>query len=1002
MSTRQRDASGRFAKSGGQSLGTATATILMVADKFADGARVVQKTSADAGKSVDGMSAAFGRAKKAASDFDNSKLGKVQEQIKAVRDSLALVSAAAAGVTLFGVKAAQDVNRTRTSIELLTGSVGKADKVFADVRKLTDKFHVPFDEAIKGAQAFLPLANSTGIAVEDLVKSAIRFQAYNPRKSFDDIKFSINEALSGDFVSIKDALDLSRKQRDDLKKAFETQGPQALLEGLNTILEERGFDDKTLEKLGESGANAFEIIKSEIKETMAVAFTPLLKDVVLPTIKAFGNFIRNLRETSPDLLKFAGGVTAIVAAGAPLLAFLASAITAYKTLKTASAGLNLGGTLGKVAKGGLAVAGGIALGTTVATGLANAGVQGGDLQRIRDGESASDILGERIKQLVVILTDAFISIAEGIAKAGVFLFNAIDQLANVFRLGGAIIGEIFGNLRRSVGLVIEGLGKFIDSVAGRFTVEGLKVQNAGLNEQKAGQEQALASAKERDRLVSELTRGFSPKPEDIAAVESTFRDLRSSVLGGLIGMLFPVEQAVQETASSVEDSANDIKKAMGDSEEYLQQQAQDIASTTKQYNEDIKGLETKKQQDIIELNKKFADEQIEIARERVKAETEALADLNNDLRKLNTDLTRETEKEGRDRARKNIEMQIEFQRDEVADAQSHLEKLQKIKVDAAKKEQDFVENFDFASLFDLSEQVVQQTNEANEEYDKQRQERVQALQYEREDLVREFGAQREERLIQYDQDRADRQAQYEQERARIVTESAEKLMLAQQAHANDLTQLQTKFVSEQQLRQQAYAAELQLLMQSEAARAQVIAQAQEALLQQAYSFMNRARPQPQPQNAGSGNGALSPSAVKAYNESIQRQRDRHRQAEQSGTRTPGVNGNESGRAFGGPVLGGRTYPVNEPRAGFGAEDFVRGTRSIPLPDGEGLFTPTRSGQIKPNPIGNGTPQLNVTVALNSPIDSGILTMDKAVALIQRAAEEGAQNVLNEWMASYAR
>jgi hypothetical protein len=993
MSTRQRDASGRFVKAGGQSLGTATATILMVADKFADGARVVQKSSADAGKSVDLLGGALGRAKKAAQDFDNSNLGKIQKEIKGVRDQLALVSAAAAGISFFGINQAREMARVNTQFSVLLGSQKLASQEMEKLKKFADDFHLPQSEILAAGANLLPLMKATGAEIDKLILSSSKLAQLDPAQGLQGAQTALREFLAGDVTSLYRRFELGIT-KDQYREVVENAkgDTNAMLDGLDALISKTGLTNDALKEMNE--ADPFPVLTDGLKTALAEGFTPLLKTLV-PIVKDFNAWLRNLRENHPEILKIGAALTVAVAAGAPLLTFISAAIAGFKAMKVAAAAVSLG----HLAKGGIAVAGGVALGTAGATALANAGVRTGDLGRIAGGESALDILGERLKQIFVIVIDQLFEFGRVLAKTVVYIQNAITQFVNVFKLGGTLIDELFGNLQLTFAKFVTALGEFIATLPGQ-AIEGQRIRGSGLQGQLDAGDRIITAQKARDDIVKELVRGFEPKQEDLDAVDANINAMKNTIVGGLIDMLFPMADAVEKVKPVFDNTtraANDAAKAIGDSEEYLQQQASDIADATKKYNDEISASELKKQQDIIALNEKFAQEQVEIARNRVKEEAKALEDLNNDLRKLNTDLTRDTEKEGRDRARKNIEMEIEFQREELADAEAHRDKLLQIEEDYRKRQQDAAENFDFAALFDLSEQVVQQTNAANEEYDKQRQERVQALQYEREDLVREYGAQREERLIQYEQDRADRQAQYEQERARIVNESAEKMLLAQQAHSNELTQIANKYANEQALRQQAYANELALLMQTEQQRLQIMAQAQEALLQQAYSFMNRARPGANAGSSGSRNGSLDQAAVDAYNKSIQAQRDRHERAERENKKTYGVGGYESGRAWGGPVLGGRTYPVNEIRN----ESYVRGTQTIPLPDGAGFFTPNRSGEIKPN-RSESKPQINVTVQLNAPIDSGILTLDQAIPLIQRAAQEGAEIVLNDWLAQYSR
>src|SRR6185295_6246350 len=97
-----------------------------------------------------------------------------------VKTKIAGISAVAAGVTALGVKAAQDVKTLTTGIELLTGSQQKAADIMAQTRKLADDFHSPYLDLLSGARAFLPLAKGTGVQIDALLKTAIKFQAYNP------------------------------------------------------------------------------------------------------------------------------------------------------------------------------------------------------------------------------------------------------------------------------------------------------------------------------------------------------------------------------------------------------------------------------------------------------------------------------------------------------------------------------------------------------------------------------------------------------------------------------------------------------------------------------------------------------------------------------------------------------------------------------------------------------------------------------------------------------
>src|SRR5690606_11637051 len=91
------------------------------------------------------------------------------------------------------------------------------------------------------------------------------------------------------------------------------------------------------------------------------AFRPLLMDFVIPAAKQFTEFLRGLRETNPEILKFGAGLTIVVAAASPLLAALGMVAGGLSNIIALSA--RAAPLLAKVmatgaGRGALAVAGG--------------------------------------------------------------------------------------------------------------------------------------------------------------------------------------------------------------------------------------------------------------------------------------------------------------------------------------------------------------------------------------------------------------------------------------------------------------------------------------------------------------------------------------------------------------------------------------------------------------------------------------------------------------------
>lgn len=931
----------------------------------------VAKSAETGGQKVEGalnrIASGFQRATTAAKAFDNTALGKVQKGLDSIKNKIAGISLAVAGLVGLGVKAAQDVKTLTTSIELLTGSAEEAKQIMDDTRKLADKFNSPYLDLLQSAKAFLPLARQNNIQMEDLQKLALKIKAVAPQKTFDEIKFSVSEALSGDFVSIKDAIDLTRSQRDELKKALEDGGPQAVLSGISDILEARGFDDKMLEKFGESGANAFAELRSEVTETLSVAFLPLLNDVVLPLIKAFGNLIRGLRESNPDILKLGAGFTLIVAAATPLIGVLTTLIANFKALKAASAFTGgLGGKLGAIAKGAAVVGGGVIAGAGIAQGLANAGARSGDLGRIASkesggkGENVMDVLGERIKQIFVILVDQFLHFGHTLAKVALFIWNAGDQIVNIFKLIGSFVREFGATLQSVVGDLLVGISQLIAKIPG---AEGMAIGilQAGGDLQRRGMIEKDAALDQRGDAAARLAQGLEVPQSELDRVEANFNALRENVIGGLVGFLFPVEQKAEEVAGDLEDAGETVAAAIGDTPEFIAEQQAEIADAYKTYIEDIKKIDEEKNSALLKANQDFAAEQVKIAQDMADAERKALEDLIKDRDKLLLDFNRDGDKAERERRRDELENMIEFQRRERDDAQAHADKLVDIQKKSQVRQQELLLNLDFKGLFELQQTTNAELEGANQSFAEQRRERLTALDDEKSDMARAFAAEREERQIAFEQALYDRSIAYHAEQADIARQNTEKLAQARQQYTAELAQIQQKHQMELSLRQQAANQEFQFLVMSEKQRTDFLLQEQNRYLQGAAALFSK-------MGIKAPTSMQSQPLTSSQQQTVQKAMQSAQSIGQNILNSPAAQAisnflNPVKRAIGGGLFAGQTSVINE---GFRnqMEYFHLGSgRTYEMAGGAGLFTPFKSGTIDP---GTGQmPQINMPITVQA-------------------------------------
>lgn len=989
--------------------GIARGVIELITSRFEQSAKIIQRTSQQMATEVEKVgtssdkstkkmegglvrvASAFQRAEKTAQEFNKSPLGAIQKGLDAIADKLKYVSLAAGGFVGFGLKTANEIMRLEKQFTVLLGSEQKASNEMARLRKYAAEMKQPFSEVLKTAVQLTPVVKATGVDFEKLLGLTTKLSNFDPAQGAEGARLALNEFFSGSYLSLANRFELGVPREQYAKIMEEANGDaNKMIEGLTKILDVVGITDDYVKSM----ADPFALLGDAVKEAADTAFRPLLVDVVIPLVKQFTDFIKGLRESNPEVLKIGAGISVIVAALAPLSMALSAIISLWKgiSVAAAAAGISMGGAGAKLmgaakfaAGGAVAVGGGALIGGGIAQGIANSdfqrvnqknalGVQGldlstNDLDRIRSkeqgggGENVMDVLGERIKQLVVIIADVIISFGGIIAKGAAFAGNVLDQFGNAIKLAATVVEEIFAKMQILIGDVLVAAA---DNLSGLFDTTSLR--EGGQSSREAGtltldgdKNKNIKSLNERrGDLINRLAEGFAVPESKLQEIDTNIQNVKNTVLGGLTDMLFPVEQKAEEVATGLGDAGGTVAGAIGDTEEYLAEQAKNIADSTKTYNDDLAKLETDKQEKLTELNTKYIEDTVKAAQDYAEQQTKTLKDMNDDLTKLATDARREEEKDKRDLQRKAIDANIKFQRDETDAATKQAEKLAKIQSDGQTKQRELAANFDFAGMFALSEDTKTKVDEAAQGFEDQRQERLLALQRESEDMNRDFATQHEERVIAINLARQDRMAQYAQERTDLEAQYATKRAQLATNLTNEITATNTKYAKELAIRQQAYRDELILLMQTEAQRKQIMMQTQQDLLKQAYSFMNR--PQPTSQTA-----PKAPVKVPV-------------------TQKQGVNigGNMKGRAYGGAVNAGQAYRVNEPWSSQ-MERFASSMGAVGLP-GAGAFIPARDGRIDPQRGGN-TQTVNVTIQLNAPLDTGILTVAKAIELIQQGAED---------------
>jgi len=681
-----RDARGRFTKSSGQSLGEAVGRFRIDTSGIAGAGQVVssvaRKIDAEGGRistAIRGINQQFTQAKIRADAFANSDLGRLQKNLDNLRRSTQVASAIAAGIVGIGVAAASNINAINARFTVFLGSATAAKKELDNIRKIADATGQSFIELVLTGADLLSVAKNYKVEVGGLLTIAQQLKAVDPTARSLDTSRAIREFLSGNNKTLNAVFELDKDGLDKISEGATDAADR--LQRLSKYLSDLGFGNDILKALGDQGLFTFDSLKSEIEEALGTAFMPLLKDFLLPGAKALGGLIRGIREANPELLKFAAAGVVIVAGFAPALLIISQLITAYKNLKTVSAL----GSLGKGAGVGLAVGGGVGIGLAGANLLAkNTNLQTGDLNRIRAGESAQDILGERLKQSLVIIVALVIKavqvVADVLTSGANLIKQAIELIASVFQLGLSIFQQGFGQIQKAFGEILLSLADLIRKIPGQEGTAN-NFESAGLASLASGSDAvnqgSLGQRAAQDRLARGLDLSETQKALD--DTNKKFEDLQNGVVEALNAFLFPQDKladAADETAKALDkvtEATNPMAAKLIAAKDEIEALAKDIAKQRadfdreqKQIN-DERGIQSARDnfdftlgrsRDAADRVRDTAREEADLARSRAKqiralindinqAEAEALAQRYDLIAANNEALARQAEDHGK-------------------------------------------------------------------------------------------------------------------------------------------------------------------------------------------------------------------------------------------------------------------------------------------------------------------------------------------------------------------
>lgn len=771
------------------------ASLLAAKDQIVRAGRIINDTLRDIGPAAD-----------EGSRQAESSLNRLEKRLTAVgrAGSLAL-----AGLVAAGLKSAQTWGQTEFLFRKMAGSEERATAEMKNLRKMADDTGQSYIQLVEGATSLLPAIKKSNVELTKTVSIAQRLAIIDPAQGIEGAGIAIREFLSGEYNSLVRRFEMDRGRLQAIKEAA-NGNVQAMIDGLDDYIAEMGLSADSLAEMGEAGIGAFQAMKDEGQLALAEAFTPLLKDFVLPAIRGFRDLFHEAQSLNPELTKMAATVAAIAAVSG-----------------TAKRGLPMLGipgmeSAGKVGVTATALYAGVQGGTAIARHLPGSEVKG-----MSQGDALETIF-KRFKQAVFLFIAGFLKSAGEIAKqinkvivafgyGGDVLRNGWDKIKATIEYGAAYLKNAFAGL-------VAGIGRLIDKVPG-LGDQGLgraaRQMRVGDDEMQAirdrmGQsllpEDALAEIERRNQNVDELVNGWMVTIADsMGLIEEGASNFRRTILDGAQAFVnaigtgsgansdFSAEQIAafgqfQDRLKEIEsDAQEDRENALDNHEKAKTELEADYQRQLKTMQED----ETLRRTRAIRKR----DHSIsQIINKAIDSEQDLYTDHRNKLASIDSKFNDDQAKDKIAHDRKMARMQRDFDLQKLkAAAKLDFQALWEIKQRQRLQKQDAQSDFEarqqdrqaeYDKALEAEKTALQQRLIANQEAEQQRIEQIKANFDEQEALRAEDRQIQLGRMADAHQLRLDQMdTQYQDELTRIDEQAKQKADMEQQAFIDLFNQL---------------------------------------------------------------------------------------------------------------------------------------------------------------------------------------------------------------------
>lgn len=426
---------------------------------------------------------------------------------------------AAAGATGVGYGLAQGfgiANRyeqTQVSIAAMYPEDGNVNEYLQRVRDLANEYREPILDVMSAAKDFLPQIRSQSIDMEKLFLATQQLTKLDPMQGLRGAMQSIKELLSGDEESLIRRFEFPATREQIAAIYRENEGnANDVISGMSNFLAEIGLSEESIKAAGQEGTNAFKRFNQQAQELVAVGMKPLL-DILQDLAEAGAQLMGELNK-HPVLVKFLGTVTALTAAAAGLkLALFAFDAALMRSVATMLLGGRAAGVMragGALAMGAGAVAGGVMLGSSMASHM-GAGGPAQSVARMMGANVSDDQLDQYNKELqenavgkfFEVVGQGFVILIKHVVKFNMYFVKAFRDF---FRLGSKSFAEIDKMANDAAVDVAKALGLVQE------TGDAIK---GGAEEQKKFADEQIAAFRKFQESIKDTQEEFEEKREEL-------------------------------------------------------------------------------------------------------------------------------------------------------------------------------------------------------------------------------------------------------------------------------------------------------------------------------------------------------------------------------------------------------------------------------------------------------------------------------------------------------